>query len=572
LHIAQPSSRPICAKITGVIVRLQGVAGSAQLEARSQWRFLLHLKDEIASLMTCLDLRCNHHRRSPAFFLALVAVTTVAPLSRTYAAATQNPAVPTNVENAVVKVFSTLRYPDPFKPWTKQAPAEVTASGVVIEGKRILTNAHVVLYSSQVQIQANQAGDKISATVVGVAPGIDLAVLKLDDESFFKTHAPINRAAVLPDIKDPVLAYGFPTGGNALSITKGIISRIEFVPYNYPVSGLRIQIDAAINPGNSGGPAIAGDKMIGLAFSHLDQAQNIGYIIPNEEIELFLKDIADGHYDGKPAMLDELQTLENPALRAFLKVDKSVEGIVVHRPDLTNPSPLKEWDVITRIAGTPIDDQGMIKLGSDKRVNFQYLIQKVAKNNKVDLTIVRSNKAMDVQLPVANDRHTLMSDLRGQYPSYFVYGPMVFSRATMQFLGFMRNNPGIMSSLGYIGSPLITRLGDTPSADREELVVISSPFFPHKLASGYSNQSAGVIYSVNGIQVHSLKHLVAVLRDLQDEFVVFEFDHRDGEALVFPRREMVGSTEEILTDNGVRAQGSPDMMEVWQAKVASASK
>ncbi len=129
-----------------------------------------------------------------------------------------------------------------------------------------------------------------------------------------------------------------------------------------------------------------------------------------------------------------------------------------------------------------------------------------------------------------------------------------------------------MTSLGYIGSPLITRLGDTPSADREELVVISSPFFPHKLAAGYSNQSAGVIYSVNGMQVHSLKHLVGLLRDLQDEFVVFEFDHRDGEALVFPRKEMVAATEEILTDNGVRAQGSPDMMEIWQPKAASASR
>ncbi len=476
-------------------------------------------------------------------------------------------AVPANVENAVVKVFSTLRYPDPFKPWTKQAPTEVTASGVVIEGKRILTNAHVVLYSSQVQIQGNQAGDKLSATVLGVAPGIDLAVLKLDDESFFKTHAPINRATALPDIKDPVLAYGFPTGGNALSITKGIISRIEFVPYNYPVSGLRIQIDAAINPGNSGGPAIAADKMIGLAFSHLDQAQNIGYIIPNEEIDLFLKDIADGHYDGKPAMLDELQTLENPALRAFLKADKSVQGIVVHRPDLSrSDNPLREWDIITRIHGTPIDDQGMIKLGTDKRVSFQYLVQKVAKDDKVDLTIVRANKPMEVQIPVANDRHNLMADLRGQYPSYFVYGPLVFSRATIQFLSFMRNNPGVMSSLGYIGSPLITRLGDTPSAEREELVVISSPFFPHKLAAGYSNQSAGVIYSVNGLQIRSLKHLVQVLRDLQDEFVVFEFDHRDGEALVFPRKEMVEATEDILTDNGVRAQGSPDMMEIWQNK------
>ena len=521
--------------------------------------------------MTSLVTRTARRYFSTGLLLALLGAQTLASVCHAAAAQDPAPAVPANVENAVVKVFSTLRYPDPFKPWTKQSPSEVTGSGVVIEGKRILTNAHVVLYASQVQIQANQAGDKLSATVVAVAPGIDLAVLALDDESFFKTHAPINRTPGLPDIKDPVLAYGYPTGGNALSITKGIISRIEFVPYNYPVSGLRIQIDAAINPGNSGGPAIAGDKMIGLAFSHLDQAQNIGYIIPNEEVDLFLKDIADGHYDGKPAMLDELQTLENPALRAFLKIDKSVEGIVVHRPDQASGSPLKEWDVISKIAGTPIDDQGMIKLGADKRVNFQYLIQKVAKNNKVNLTIVRNNKAMDVQLPVSNDRHNLMTDLRGSYPSYFVYGPMVFSRATVQFLSFMRNNSNILTSLGYIGSPLVTRLGDTPSADREELVVVSSPFFPHKLASGYSSQSAGVVYSVNGIQIRSLKHLVAVLRDLQDEFVVFEFDHRDGEALVFPRKDMVAATEEILTDNGVRAQGSSDLMDVWNAKTGTAA-
>ena len=69
------------------------------------------------------------------------------------------------VANSVVKVFSTMRYPDMYKPWTKDSPTDVTGSGVVIEGRRILTCAHVVLYASQVQIQANQAGDKISAKV-----------------------------------------------------------------------------------------------------------------------------------------------------------------------------------------------------------------------------------------------------------------------------------------------------------------------------------------------------------------------------------------------------------------------
>ena len=437
------------------------------------------------------------------------------------ATAEPTPAIAHDAENAVVKVFATMRYPDLFRPWTKQPPSEVTASGVMIEGKRILTNAHVVLYTSQVQIQANQAGDKISATVTAVAPDIDLAVLKLDDESFFNTRPPLPRASTLPQIKDAVLAYGFPTGGTSLSITKGIVSRIEFVPYSHSVSGLRIQIDAAINPGNSGGPAVAGDKMIGLAFSHLGNAQNIGYIIPNEEIELFLKDIADGRYDGKPAMYDELQTLENPALRAFLKLDSSVQGVVVHQPLATSASyPLKEWDVITRIADTPIDDQGMIKLGSNLRVNFRYLIQQVASDSKVPLTIVRAGKSQQIQLAVAARRPLLITDLRGDYPSYFIYGPLVFSRATQQFLQFLNNNPELASALSMIRSPLVTRRGDPPDADREELVVISSPLFPHKISKGYSNPSGSVVYSINGSSILRVENgVVTTIASSTDQLV-----------------------------------------------------
>jgi S1-C subfamily serine protease len=475
---------------------------------------------------------------------------------------------PPPIENSVVKVFATLRQADPFKPWTKQAPSEVTASGVVIEGRRILTNAHVVLYATQVQVQANAAGDKVSATVVAVAPGIDLAVLQLDDPSFFDTHPAVARASQLPRIKDAVMAYGFPTGGSSLSITKGIVSRIEFVPYNFPVSGLRIQVDAAINPGNSGGPAIAGDKMIGLAFSKLGgDSQNIGYIIPNEEVDLFLKDIADGHYDGKPAMYDDLQTLENPALRRYLNVDKSVEGMVVHRPASTDAGyPLKEWDVITHIGDTPIDNQGMVKIDKDLRVGFGYLIQQLAKDGKLPLTVVRAAKSSKIQLPVSTEHLTLIKDLHGSYPSYFIYGPVVFSTATWQFVSGVQNNAGMLRMLSFMKSPLVTRALDAPDADTEELVVVSSPFFPHKLANDYSNPLGSVVYSINGTHVRSLKHMVAVLRDLKDPYVTIEFDQKGGEALVFERQAMIAATDEILTDNGVRAQGSTDTLAVWQAK------
>lgn len=490
-----------------------------------------------------------------------------APAAPAQAGTEPSPAIAREAENAVVKVFSTVRYPDFSRPWTKQTPSEITGSGVVVEGRRILTNAHVVLYASQIQVQGSQAGDKKPATVVAIAPGIDLALLKLEDDHFFDARPPLPRASALPEIKDAVLAYGFPAGGNSLSITKGIVSRIEFVAYSLSASGLRIQIDAAINPGNSGGPAVAGDRMIGLAFSRLGGAQNIGYIIPNEEIELFLADIADGHYDGKPGLYDELQTLESPALRHFLKLPDSVQGVVVHQPFETGASyPLKEWDVITHIAGTPVDDQGMVRLGNNLRVSFRYLIQKSAANGRLPLTMVRGGHAQQVELPVRNSRAMLIPELKGEYPAYFIYGPLVFSPASQQFAQALGSNPDMVTALSFLKSPLLTLRGEPPQPDREELVVVSSPLFPHRISQGYSNPAGGVLHTVNGTRIRSLRHLVAVLRDLRDEFVTFEFDHRGGEALVFERREIDASTEAILTDNEVRAQGSADMLKIWNER------
>ena len=468
--------------------------------------------------------------------------------------------IDTQAESAVVKVFSTVRSPDVAKPWTKAAPREISGTGVVIEGRRILTNAHVVAYASQVEVQGNQSGDKVSASVVAFAPGIDLAVLKLEDESFFKTRPPLPRASALPQVKDPVLAYGFPAGGTSLSITRGIVSRIEFVSYGIGTAGLRIQIDAPINPGNSGGPAVAEGRMIGLTFSHLSNSENIGYIIPNEEIELFLKDIEDGRYDGKPGMYDGLQTLENDALRGFLRIGPQVRGMIVNRPDDgVAGNPLKQWDVITRIGDTDVDDEGMVKLNSNLRVNFAYLIQKVARNGTVPLSIVRDGKPQVLQMPVPLRRPLLIDSLRDGYPSYFIYGPLVFERATIEAFPLLRSTPGAVA-----GSSMIAHLGDPPTPEHQELVLISSPLFPHALSKGYSNPQGQVVKAVNGTPVVSLAQLVAFLRDLKDEYVVLDFDTRAGEGLVFPRARLVAATEDILTDNGVRSQGSADMMKIWQ--------
>ena len=171
---------------------------------------------------------------------------------------------------------------------------------------------------------------------------------------------------------------GFPIGGNILSTTQGIVSRIEYAYFDTGSMGLRIQVDAAINPGNSGGPALVDGKMAGLVWGQAG-AENVGYLIPNEEVDDFIRDIADGRYDGKPAPAEQWQTLENEGLRARLGLSRAVRGIMVREPRRRDDAyPLKEFDVVTAIGDKAIDNEGMVQVADSLRLSFLYLVPKLA--------------------------------------------------------------------------------------------------------------------------------------------------------------------------------------------------
>ncbi|QEH39014.1 Serine protease Do-like HtrA [Aquisphaera giovannonii] len=470
------------------------------------------------------------------------------------------------IRESVVKITATLRYPDILRPWTKQSPREASGTGVVIDGKRILTNAHMVLYASQLFVESQQSSDKLAATVEAVSPGMDLAVIRLDDESFFEKRPPLTRVQALPEVKEAVVVYGYPQGGSSLSVTKGIVSRIEFVGYNEGASGVRIQVDAPINPGNSGGPALVDGKMIGLIFSKLTQADNIGYIIPGEEIELFLRDIKDGHYDGKPDMHDSLQTFENAALRGFLQVDRKTQGMIVHRPAEEKADyPLKTWDLITKIGDKEIDNVGMVKVKENLRLQFRYLIQSLAKDEAVPMTIVRKGKPEAIRLPVPRKWPMLIEPLQGKYPPYFIYGPLVFSSASRDLAAAL-DRPGspVGALLAMMGSPLATRRGDRQAFPGEELVLVTSPMFPHAIAKGYDNPFSKVVKEINGTKVKNLRHFVELIRDSKNKYTTISFDDRFSETIVFDHQEALKATDEILSDNGIRQQASDDLLSVWK--------
>ena len=208
----------------------------------------------------------------------------------------------------------------------------------------------------------------------------------------------------------------------------------------------------------------------------------------------------------------------------------------------------------------------MVQIGPELRVSFRYLASKAAKNGMVPLTVLRKGETLRIGVPVSADRPQLIPDLGGQYPPYFVYGPLVFSKATTQFTSAVESTGALMRTYAALRSPLVRRLSDPPSAELDELVVISPPFFPHKLSVGYRNPAYMVIRTVNGIPIRSLRHLVTVLRDLKEEYSVFESDSLGSESLIFKHKDMLAAVDEILADNGIRSQGSAEIMDVWSGK------
>ncbi len=467
-----------------------------------------------------------------------------------------------DIRNSVVKIHTTQRAPDIYKPWAKLESAQISGSGVIIEGRRILTNAHVVNYASQVYVQPYQSAEKYSARVAGIAQGIDLAVLELDDISFFDKYSELPLTSEMPRPGDTINAYGYPLGGTGLSVTEGIVSRIEFSQYYYEVSGLRIQVDAPLNPGNSGGPALYNGSIAGIVFSAIQRAENIGYLIPAEEIRLFLEDLADGHYDGKPMLFDELQTLENDALREILTLKPDQTGMMVNKPaEYSGKYYLKKWDVLTHIGNHEIDNEGKVIVTEGIRLNFAYMIQNTPLKRDADLTIIRKGKTMKVHIPLISERNHLVPYLKDDSPRYFIYGPLVFSSATQEYMRFMGNQ--LRSSLLQRSSPLLTRLMDSAEREGEELVIVASSMFSHRIAKGYDNPHAFTIDKVNGVKVRNLNSLVEQLRDMKDPFIEITFEDNFTETMVFRREEMEAATEEVLSENGIRFQYSDDIKDIW---------
>ncbi|MGV3772419.1 MAG: trypsin-like peptidase domain-containing protein, partial [Verrucomicrobiales bacterium] len=345
-------------------------------------------------------------------------------------------------EKSVVQITTFSQQPVWDAPWRFDTVRRGSGTGFVIAGNKIMSNAHVVSWGKQIFLKRYQDPRPYPAKVVYAAHDCDLAILEPEDPAFFEGMQPLE-IGDLPKVRSTVVTYGYPAGGEQISYTRGVVSRIELQSYSHIGNRayLAAQTDAAINPGNSGGPVIQDDKVVGVAFQGIPGLENTGFFIPTTLVNHFLEDIEDGKYDGFPQAGIRLVALQNPAYRRFLKLPDNDVGarvdFIFDVPSTRNV--LKVEDVILKVGDYEVGSDGTI-IYQGNRTYLGVAFSDIQNGESIPMVIWRDGKEMQVTLPL----YTYSKDKAegNQYdtlPRYYVYGGMVFVPLNRDYLRTLSN-------------------------------------------------------------------------------------------------------------------------------------
>ena len=414
-------------------------------------------------------------------------------------------------------------------PWKRAPMSRISGSGFIVEGNRILTNAHNVSDSRYVELRKENVATRYVARVVFVGHDCDLAMLTVDDPAFFEGTRALELAGI-PPVNSTVSTYGFPVGGDRISVTEGVVSRVETDTYVHSGADkhLVIQTDAAINPGNSGGPVIQDGKVVGVAFQGLTEADNIGYMIPTTVIGHFLDDVEDGRYDAFGSMGTLFYPgLHNPGYREYLKVPPGEDGVVVLDTIMHSSieSILKPSDVMTRVDDYNIDNDGMVNIHG-LRLSVSEVIESKQIGETAELTFYRQGERMTATATIALNRPVL--ERARQYdrpPPYVCFAGLVFVPATRNFLEtWGRQWPReIPFYLRYLYAHSLTLNKDR---QRKEYVVLSA-IMPDEINSYAEPFKHQVVETINGVRIHGLDDVQRAFKETTSEFFEIKFIGND---------------------------------------------
>ncbi|KAL8159403.1 hypothetical protein V2J09_000940 [Rumex salicifolius] len=459
--------------------------------------------------------------------------------------------------DSVVKIFTVTSSPNYFLPWQNKPQRETMGSGFVIQGRRILTNAHVVADHTFVLVRKHGSPNKYRAEVHAVGHECDLAILVVESEEFWQgmTHLELGDT---PFLQEAVAVVGYPQGGDNISVTKGVVSRVEPTQYVHGASQLMaIQIDAAINPGNSGGPAIMGDKVAGVAFQNLSGAENIGYIIPVPVIKHFISGVEDyGIYAGFCSMGLSCQSMENVQLREHFGMHSEMTGVLVSKINPLSDAHkiLKRDDIIIAFDGVPIANDGTVPFRNRERITFDHLVSMKKPDEKADVRVLRDGKELNLSITLRPLQPLVPVHQFDKLPTYYIFAGLVFIPLTQPYLHEFGED-------WYNTSPrrlCECALKEQPKKPGEQLVILSQVLMDD-INAGYERLAELQVKRVNGVEVDNLKHLCRLVEDCNVEDLRFDLD--DDRVVVLNYQKAKLATSRILMRHRIPSSMSNDLID-----------
>lgn len=484
--------------------------------------------------------------------------------SREAAASTQGDGF--HVMDSVVKVFCVHTQPNYSLPWQRKRQYSSTSSGFMVKGPRgenwLLTNAHSVEYHSQVKIKKRGDDRKFIANVLSIGEECDVALLSVEDEDFWVNTAPLTFGA-LPTLQDSVYVVGYPIGGDTISVTSGVVSRIEVTPYAHGASELlAVQIDAAINSGNSGGPVLSehGD-CIGIAFQSYagSDAENIGYVIPIPVIDHFLRDYeVHGNFTGFPSIGIQWQKMESEALRRSAQMLPGHHGVMVRnvQPIGDAATKLKVGDILMSFDGIKVANDGTVPFRSGERIAFSYLTSQKFSGDECELLLLREGKEIVCNVKLQQYTGLIPHHLSGGDPSYLVVAGVIFTTAT---------EPYFMSEYGadyHREAPvkLLDRMLHHLKKTEDEEVVLVSQVLACDATLGYEDGYNAQVKAFNGTPVRNLRQLAKLVLECKDPLMTFEMEY--NELIVLDTETARKATDEILDKHSIPSIVSKNMRDL----------
>jgi S1-C subfamily serine protease len=449
------------------------------------------------------------------------------------------------IEDSVIKIYCASQSYLFDRPWRKTEVRLSRGTGFITKGGKILTNAHVVSDAKYIEIQKFRGEGKYIAEVEYISHGSDLALLKVKDDKFYKSVTPLEFGKI-PELNSVVTTYGYPLGGMQLSVTRGVVSRIEMHTYSH--SGVEqhmtIQTDAAINPGNSGGPVIQDGKVVGIAFQGLSDAENVGYLIPAIVVKQFLADIKDGSIDGfSDLAIDFRYDCENPSVRKILGLPNNLTGILVTKlfPNMPAWKLLKKMDVITKIEGKKISNDGFIYL-DNRKINFQETVERLQVNSKIHLNVWRNKKLIKVVIPAKAWKMKInLANPYGVIPNYFIFGGLAFTPLSKGYVSAV----GGWQSLPLPVKVLYANASMEEKYAKYKNFPVLTTILPDEINVNMDQFTGYVVDSVDGKKIYSMKNLKKILENSNNDIIEIKFMDKDV-PLIISKKDAVSKGPYIL--------------------------